>query len=85
MTHQRIILQVINAPFSVDFCISCHLFFLTHIFVYSGFGEVPLGEGNPNSSVKTEEIADSFGKITVNASGQGIGSEMLDTSMAEGK
>ncbi|KAJ6860447.1 protein ESSENTIAL FOR POTEXVIRUS ACCUMULATION 1-like isoform X2 [Populus alba x Populus x berolinensis] len=36
----------------------------------AGFGEVPLGEGNPNSSVKTEEIADSFGKITVNASGQ---------------
>ncbi|XP_061947494.1 protein ESSENTIAL FOR POTEXVIRUS ACCUMULATION 1-like isoform X2 [Populus nigra] len=51
----------------------------------TGFGEVPLGEGNPNSSVKTEEIADSFGKITVNASGQGIGSEMLDTSMAEEK
>ncbi|XP_073261729.1 uncharacterized protein [Populus alba] len=36
----------------------------------AGFGKVPLGEGNPNSSVKTEEIADSFGKITVNASGQ---------------
>ncbi|KAG5226801.1 protein ESSENTIAL FOR POTEXVIRUS ACCUMULATION [Salix suchowensis] len=49
----------------------------------AGSGEVPLGEGNPNSSVNTEEIADSLGKSTFNASGRGIGSEKLDTSMAE--
>ena len=85
ITHQIIILQVINAPFSFDFCMSNHLLFLTHIFVYSGSGEVPLGEGNPNSSVNTEEIADSLGKSTFNASGRGISSEKLDTSMAGGK
>ncbi|KAF9663545.1 hypothetical protein SADUNF_Sadunf17G0062500 [Salix dunnii] len=51
----------------------------------AGSGEVPLGEGNPNSSVNTEEIADSLGKSTFNASGHVIGSEMLDTSMAEEK
>uniref|UniRef100_A0A6N2MCP9 GYF domain-containing protein n=1 Tax=Salix viminalis TaxID=40686 RepID=A0A6N2MCP9_SALVM len=49
----------------------------------AGSGELPLGEGNPNSSVNTEEIADSLGKSTFNASGRGIGSEKLDTSMAE--
>ncbi|KAJ6421025.1 hypothetical protein OIU84_028406 [Salix udensis] len=49
----------------------------------AGSGEVPLDEGNPNSSVNTEEIADSLGKSTFNASGRGIGSEKLDTSMAE--
>ncbi|KAJ6754497.1 GYF DOMAIN-CONTAINING PROTEIN [Salix purpurea] len=36
----------------------------------AGFGEETLGEGNESFSVKSEEIAHSFGKITSNASGQ---------------
>ncbi|XP_011000953.1 PREDICTED: uncharacterized protein LOC105108365 isoform X2 [Populus euphratica] len=51
----------------------------------AGFGEETLGEGNESFSVKTEEIAHSFGKITGNASGQGTVAETLDTSMAEEK
>ncbi|KAJ7015686.1 hypothetical protein NC653_004862 [Populus alba x Populus x berolinensis] len=44
-----------------------------------------IGEENVSFSVKTEEIADSFGKITGNASGQGMGAEMFNASMAEEK
>jgi PERQ amino acid-rich with GYF domain-containing protein len=57
---------------------SHHLFSLT--LFYSG-----IGEENVSFSVKTEEIADSFGKITGNASGQGTGAETFNASMAEGK
>ena len=58
---------------------------LSNSFFYSGFGEGALGEGDESFSVKTEEIAHSFGKITGNASGHGTVAETLDTSMAEGK
>eukprot|EP00258_Populus_trichocarpa_P030345 XP_024446364.1 uncharacterized protein LOC18095252 isoform X1 [Populus trichocarpa] len=51
----------------------------------AGFGEGALGEGDESFSVKTEEIAHSFGKITGNASGHGTVAETLDTSMAEEK
>ncbi|CAK7328341.1 unnamed protein product [Dovyalis caffra] len=43
------------------------------------------GEGNESSCVKTEEIAGSFGNITVNAPAQVTGAETLDLSMAEEK
>ncbi|KAF9666202.1 hypothetical protein SADUNF_Sadunf16G0204900 [Salix dunnii] len=51
----------------------------------AGFGEETLGEGNESFSVKSEEIAHSFGKSTGNASGQGTVVETLDVSRAEEK
>ena len=49
------------------------------------FGEVPLDEGIEHSSVKIEEIVDSFENITVNVSSQGTDVETLDTAIAKGK
>ncbi|KAJ6776984.1 GYF DOMAIN-CONTAINING PROTEIN [Salix koriyanagi] len=51
----------------------------------AGFGEETLGEGNESFSVKSEEIAHSFGKITGNASGQGTVVETLDMPVPEDK
>lgn len=46
---------------------------------------MPLDEGIEHSSVKIEEIVDSFENITVNVSSQGTDVETLDTAIAKGK